>query len=292
MLLGAATGLGYALPMRKSVGSALATAALVFGTIAIASPASADPQFVEFSATGASQSWTVPPGVSCIGIDAYGAAGGAATTNAGQPGATGGFGGRAFAETVTVTPGEVLTVLVGTKGDDGAVASAGAGGFNGGGDGAFGGEDGGGGGGGASEVDRGSERLVVAGGGGGAGGDNSPSSNAGFGGAGGGATGLAGGDGDGNGGGGGGTQSAGGTAGLGDHQLRPRSRRVRPRSGRRSRNAERRPHARAAPAHRSPALHGLTICAESHGARQLIGSQESMNRQLREVSYAALAARR
>ena len=48
------------------------------------------------------------------------------------------------------------------------------------------------------------------------GGDNTPDSARGFGGAGGGAIGTAGGDGNGNGGGGGGTQSAGGTAGLGD----------------------------------------------------------------------------
>jgi hypothetical protein len=193
--------------------SALASAALVVGTVAFASPAAADLQTHQFDATGESQSFTVPAGVTCVGIDAYGAGGGSATTNAGSPGAFGGFGGRSFAQQVPVTPGEVLTVLVGTQGGDGTVSSAGAGGFNGGADGGYAGEDGGGGGGGASTVLRGSVPLVIAGGGGGAGGDNPHETPSG--GSGGGLVGTPGFDGEGTGGGGAGTQTAGGAAGLG-----------------------------------------------------------------------------
>ena len=82
--------------MRRSVlVSTLATGALALGTVAFASPATADQTFRTFNATGETQSFTVPDGVSCIGIDAYGAAGGDATTSTGDPAASGGFGGRA-----------------------------------------------------------------------------------------------------------------------------------------------------------------------------------------------------
>ena len=72
--------------MRRSVlVSTLATGALALGTVAFASPASADQTFRTFNVTGEAQSFTVPDGVSCIGIDAYGAAGGDATTSTGDP---------------------------------------------------------------------------------------------------------------------------------------------------------------------------------------------------------------
>src|SRR3954449_2583356 len=113
--------------------SALASAALVVGTVAFASSASAAPGSQQFDATGATQSFTVPVGVRCLSVNAYGAAGGNATSDGGHLGVDGGLGGRAFAQEVPVTPGEVLTVLVGTKGGSGTGPSAGAGGFNGGG---------------------------------------------------------------------------------------------------------------------------------------------------------------
>jgi hypothetical protein len=69
-----------------------------------------------FDFTGAVQSFTVPPGVSQVTIDAAGRAGGAGT------GAFGGQGAE-LAANFAVTPGETLNILVG-----GAGGSAGAGG--------------------------------------------------------------------------------------------------------------------------------------------------------------------
>jgi hypothetical protein len=201
--------------MRRSIlGIALASSALVLGTVAAAPSASAAPETQQFDATGAAQTFTVPTGIRCISVNAYGAAGGSASSDGGHLGVDGGLGGRAFAQEVPVTPGEVLSVLVGTRGGNGTSGS-GAGGFNGGGKGAFATLDPGGGGGGASEVNRGSTRLVVAGGGGGAGGNGHQDTGAGSGGAGGGLTGTAGLTNNGSGGGGGGTQTGGGTAGVG-----------------------------------------------------------------------------
>jgi RHS repeat-associated protein len=112
-----------------------------------------------FQFTGGPQLWRVPPGVTSIRIDATGAQGG---------GTYGGFGARVQA-TVEVTPGQLLTVLVGGQ------STSPAGGFNGGGNDGFGVRDVGGGG--ASDVRVGGwrldDRVVVAGGGGGAASDAS-----------------------------------------------------------------------------------------------------------------------
>lgn len=162
-----------------------------------------------FSYTGSSQSYEVPTGVTSITVDVRGAQGGQPSGTAITPGS----GGR-VQTTLTVTPGETLTVNVGGRGGSGS--TGGDGGFNGGGD---GGEDvsTGGGGGGASDIRRSSTKLVVAGGGGGAGGT-------GTGGAGGGTTGgvgiVIGGHGRP---GGGGTQTAGGLGGPGDQNTDPAS---------------------------------------------------------------------
>jgi hypothetical protein len=109
---------------------------------------------VSFAYTGSAQTWTVPAGVSTVRVEAYGAQGG---------GDYGGFG-AGVVTSVTVTPGQQLTVRVGGRG-----AQA-AGGFNGGGGSSFAGAGlgQGQGGGGASDVSLGDTRLVVAGGGGGA----------------------------------------------------------------------------------------------------------------------------
>jgi hypothetical protein len=113
--------------------------------------------------------WTVPPGVTGLQLDVFGAQGG-------------GFfdGGRGAGTTwIPVTGGEALQVNVGGAGGFGASeSSGGAGGFNGGAPG--GGADSygwsGSGGGGASDVRSGSftlaDRIIVAGGGGGSGGRN------------------------------------------------------------------------------------------------------------------------
>ncbi len=101
-------------------------------------------QTTVFNYTGALQTYTVPAGVTLIRIDAQGAQGGSITIACA---ATGGLGARMVGD-VTVTPGEVITVLVGGQGQTQ-------------------GEDGGGGGG-SFTVRTGNVPLVIAGGGGGA----------------------------------------------------------------------------------------------------------------------------
>jgi Glycine rich protein len=204
------------------------------------SGAAAAPTTEQFDFTGAAQEFTVPANVCQITVDAYGAAGGDFPSSEEGDEVAGGQGGRATA-TLAVTPGEVLQVNVGGRGDDAPneeivppAPAAGpgesvrfgngnpgaAGGFNGGGDGgADENDDPAAGGGGGSDVRQGGfdlvNRAVVAGGGGGAGGND----DAGAGGDGGGSTGddgspggippnVAGGD--------GGTQSSGGEGGGGN----------------------------------------------------------------------------
>jgi len=114
--------------------------------------ATAAPVF--FAYTGAPQTYTVPTGVTRLGIDLTGGGGG--PRNSSSPNGRG-LGGRVQA-TLAVTPGEVLTIVVGGAG------GATSGGYNGGGGGYSGG-------GGASDVRQGgtalTNRVLVAGGGGG-----------------------------------------------------------------------------------------------------------------------------
>jgi hypothetical protein len=129
------------------------------------------PQTLTFSYTGTAQQWTVPADVHQATFDVYGAQG---ANRSVFPGAAGG---RTTA-TIAVTPGEVITIMVGGQGRNNpptadCVLTAGTGGFNGGGNGGdVGGNCPGPGGGGASDVRRGgsalSNRVLVAGGGGGA----------------------------------------------------------------------------------------------------------------------------
>lgn len=159
--------------------------------------------------------FTVPPGVCSIAVDAEGATGGNGTTQSGAPG------GSAVA-TIPVTPGEVLQINVGSRGNDAVGGTGGAASTFG--DGGAGGNDAstdgtdtqaGGGGGGASDVRQGgttlADRVVVAGGGGGAGGSTTDQT----GGDGGGTSGDPGTTTGFSGVGGGGTQSMGGAAGGG-----------------------------------------------------------------------------
>ena len=108
-----------------------------------------------FGYTGGQQTFTVPSGVTKIGIDIYGAQGGAAGTFM-----TGGLGGYAHG-TLSVTPGETLYIYVGGQ------PNSATGGFNGGGTGAGNGMGGGGG----SDIRVGAtdlgSRVLIAGGGGG-----------------------------------------------------------------------------------------------------------------------------
>jgi Glycine rich protein len=110
-----------------------------------------------FTFTGAPQTFTVPNNVTTVTINACGAQGGANWVNNVN------YGGCTQA-TITVTPGEVLTVYVGEQPTSGLL-----GGYNGGGPGDANGKGGGGG----SDVRQGgttlNNRVVVGGGGGGAG---------------------------------------------------------------------------------------------------------------------------
>jgi hypothetical protein len=147
-----------------------------------------------------SSSFSVPTGVTSIVVKAWGAGGGGGSgSNSDGTGGTGGGGGYARA-TLATTPGESLTVLVGTAGTGGASNSS----------------DGGRGGG-FSAVQRSGTYLIQAGGGGGGGGGRGTAAG-GNGGSGGGSSGLAGSAGTGaatvGGGGGGGTTAAGGSAGA------------------------------------------------------------------------------
>lgn len=143
-----------------------------------------------FSYTGSVQTFTVPTGVTNLGVDVRGAMGGKDYLNY----STNSGGGRVQCN-LAVTPGQVLYVYVGGRGADGT-ASTGtvAGGFNGGGSRyyLYSGS-----GGGASDIRTSASgtsytnRLIVAGGGGGAG-YNCSGTNQQTGGAGGGTTGVAG----------------------------------------------------------------------------------------------------
>jgi hypothetical protein len=204
-----------------------------------------------FGFTGATQTFVVPTGVTSISVDAFGAQGGAGSTcfEAEEDGdvsaaavvqlcgdaGTGGMGAHATS-TISVTPGETLTVVVGGQGgaatdsnDDACegqtdVGTPGGAGFGGGGAGGTGGcpAGAGGGGGGATWILRGSTPLLVAAGGGGGGGAGDSAGPALAGGTGG-ASGSAGHDGDNAGadnfcpglGGAAGTSAAGGAGGAG-----------------------------------------------------------------------------
>ena len=129
-------------------------------------------QVTTFAYTGGAQTYTVPPGVTEIQIEAWGAQG-QAITDEQYDESIGGLGGYAIGE-LTVTPGEILNVYVGGTGTE-AVA-----GYNGGALGGFGvasdGDPGrGGSGGGASDVRQGGaalgDRVIVGGGAGGGGRD-------------------------------------------------------------------------------------------------------------------------
>lgn len=138
-----------------SVAVASATAVPVFALppTTCSAPTPSGPNLVVTCSTPGSADFVVPPGVTQVAFDVFGAEGGG-------PG-TPGLGAKASA-TFNVAAGDVLTVDVGGHG------GTNVGGLNGGGNGASSGT--GGGGGGASDVRSSSTFLIVAGGGGGSGG--------------------------------------------------------------------------------------------------------------------------
>lgn len=201
------------------------TASNSIGTGPASSPSSAvmipTPVTVSFGYTGGEQTWTVPSGVSSVTVTASGGGGGLWDYNGG--GAAGY--GATITATLSVTPGEALTIDVGSEG--GSVTSTGvvgAGGWGGSASGGVGGTTSpgyeGAGGGGATSILNGTTELLVAGGGGGAGTGGGNGGNGGLNGA----TGTNAGGGDGGGGatttgpgaGGGGSYSPGG-AGSGGY---------------------------------------------------------------------------
>jgi uncharacterized repeat protein (TIGR01451 family) len=122
----------------------------------------------EFQATGVSQQFLVPAGVTQVTINAFGAEGGD-FPGPPAPARTAGLGAGVLGLTIPVTPGEQLQIDVGEAGEDAAGAGTGGiGGFGGGADGGDGTAHEGGGGGGASTVLRAGVPQVISGGGGGA----------------------------------------------------------------------------------------------------------------------------
>ncbi|WP_066757255.1 glycine-rich protein [Crocinitomix algicola] len=119
---------------------------------------------ITFDYTGTVQTYTVPAGITRIHIEAFGAQGGTALNDAADC-IIGGLGGQAEGE-LDVTPGDVLNIYVGGKGEAGNI-----GGWNGGGE-ACDNESTCAKGGGASDIRIGgtelTDRVIVAGGGGGA----------------------------------------------------------------------------------------------------------------------------
>jgi RHS repeat-associated protein len=130
---------------------------VTIGYPTLSTPAPQAPTVTSFTYTGATQSWTVPTGITSIEVDVRGA----------QGGNGGGYGARVIT-TLPVTPGQVLEVIVGGSPTPHSYSL----GYNGGGSsgGTYGSP---GGGGGASDIRASGttleNRIVVAGGGGGTG---------------------------------------------------------------------------------------------------------------------------
>jgi hypothetical protein len=141
---------------------------LVVVTFSSALPAPPPQTVVPFSYTGSNQSWTVPAGVTEITVKAWGAGGGGGGVGGWHEGFRGGAGGFTTAR-MSVTPGEVLTVMVGQGGEyrfpNGQSANYGGGGGNASNsDNQYGAS-----GGGRSAIRRSTTDIVTAGGGGGGG---------------------------------------------------------------------------------------------------------------------------
>ncbi|SFH94730.1 glycine-rich protein [Albimonas pacifica] len=147
-------------------------AGLAAATFAAASLAATEAEAlaIDFGYTGAAQSWVVPDSVVSIQIEVWGASGYTAQLNAG------GEGGYTIG-TLSVTPGEILWIVVGGQGLSAGTnpSMPAGGGFNGGGDGLTNSTSNdayAGGGGGGTDVRQGgdalTDRVIVAGGGGGA----------------------------------------------------------------------------------------------------------------------------
>jgi hypothetical protein len=107
-----------------SAGLLLSAAALALPASAVAAPITVCTSTctVAFAVTGAPETWTVPVGVVSATFSVAGGSGGDSLPFFGPPGGTGGAGGRVTA-TLPVTPGHVLSVVVGAAGAGGVAAT-------------------------------------------------------------------------------------------------------------------------------------------------------------------------
>ena len=195
-------------------------------SVSIVNTTRSEPQSLTFSYSPNVQTWTVPVGVTSVNVNLTGGGGGGGGSDSSGRGYPGAAGDR-VAGTLSVAPGDTLTIYVGGGGAGGLSAQRGTGAGAGGGVGIFAGGTGGnaggsgssgsgGGGGGASAIAKnGSPLIVAAGGGGGGGAGNDHNAYATQGGSTSGTAGGAGANksGDGGGGGGGGGGSPGGAGG-------------------------------------------------------------------------------
>ncbi|MGB6056633.1 MAG: fibronectin type III domain-containing protein [Microthrixaceae bacterium] len=169
-------------PWLPQVLAALLAVSLTSALLTVAAPkASADAMMTTtFGYTGVTQTFTVPAGVTSLGVTVLGGQGGRGGTDANGPSPAGGFAGQVQG-TISVTPGQVLTIAVGSggaSGNGGGGVLGGNGGSNplAGYDGGTGGQSGtsgssgSGGGGGAASVLQVAGSVIVAGGSGGSGG--------------------------------------------------------------------------------------------------------------------------
>ena len=144
-----------------------------------------------FTFTGATQTYTVPAGVTSLSVTLSGGGGGSSFPRAGSN--TGGTA-ALVTGTIAVTPGQVLTIIVGGKGGPGGPNNTGnnPGGYLGGGQGAYAGSGAGGGagGGGLTGIQISAAYVAIAGAGGGAGTNAANGGNGGATGANGGGTGY------------------------------------------------------------------------------------------------------
>jgi hypothetical protein len=176
----------FVVPVRcgfAGLASVLVVAGVIFGGASVASasapcgsvaPTQSGSTVTCSYASGASDTFSVPAGVTSVTITAVGGHGGS-TGPSPCPAGAGGEGAIVSATAVTVSPLDSLAVTVATNGGNGTTVSgecaAGGGGGSGAGSGGAGADGGGGGGGGSAVVDTTTPAtLVVAGGGGGGGG--------------------------------------------------------------------------------------------------------------------------
>ncbi|HTC70543.1 MAG TPA: hypothetical protein VK662_13310, partial [Acidothermaceae bacterium] len=117
------------MPSASSRRIAAFAATITVGGLLIAMPgtAVADPQPVvtTYGYTGSTDTFTVPAGITQLTVSLAGGEGGQGGTDSSGPSAVGGYQG-VVSGTITVSPGQILTVAVGQGGATGAGSAAGS----------------------------------------------------------------------------------------------------------------------------------------------------------------------